>query len=186
MTYTTRNYYAIKYKPVNTKEGQRKIQLIYNNQIIPNAVAKRETFIGNNFHIDEFTSDENNKWMDSLYTRSKLHPLGPPQSFLFDFDKSDLLSENEMRLIKYVDLIHKDSAIQVVLMGHADLVGSEKRCLEVSQQRADTVKDYLIKQGIAAKRIRTIACSKSHPVWIKEDEPWKAHENRRVDILLLK
>jgi outer membrane protein OmpA-like peptidoglycan-associated protein len=186
MVHNTHNYYEIKYKPANTKEGQRKIQLIYNDQINPNAVAKRETFIGNHYHIDEFASDDNNKWLDSLCYKYKLRPLAPPQSFLFDFDKSNLMVEHVSRLLKYVDLVKKDSAIQVVLLGHSDLVGSERRCLEISQQRADTIKDCMIRQGISEKRIKTVACSKSHPVWFNEDEPWKAHENRRVDVLMLK
>jgi len=52
----------------------------------------------------------------------------------------------------------------VLLIGHADRIGSEAYNQKLSQRRADAVRAYLIDQGIEAKRIETAAKGESEPV----------------------
>jgi hypothetical protein len=66
----------------------------------------------------------------------------------------------------------------LMVVGHADVRGSEKYNLALSERRDEVVKEYLISQGIAPDRIETRAEGNKN-----EKATWLAY-NRRVDIIL--
>jgi hypothetical protein len=91
----------------------------------------------------------------------------------------------------------------LMVVGHADIRGSRRYNLKLSERRAELVKSYLVSQGIAADKIETRAEGKQHELSEKrvsnlqtEDpqkpEKWMTHRsratwlayNRRVDIIL--
>ncbi len=69
--------------------------------------------------------------------------------------------------------------------GHTDSTGSETLNKDLSQRRADAVKQLLIKNGVAASRITALGQGEAYPVASNTTEAGKA-KNRRVDIILLK
>ncbi|MGH9713094.1 MAG: OmpA family protein [Candidatus Acidiferrales bacterium] len=96
-----------------------------------------------------------------------------------------------------------DEHARLTIVGHADVRGSKKHNLELSDRRADLVKSYLVSQGVPADRIQTRAVGKSQELskeevaklqsedaqkpekWMMRHSPdtWLAY-NRRVDIIL--
>jgi OOP family OmpA-OmpF porin len=85
----------------------------------------------------------------------------------------------------------------VRIVGHADRIGSDKYNLDLSQRRAESVKDYLAQNGTGSDRVDAEGVGKSDPVTGSECEKMgparKANRklvaclqpDRRVEIELL-
>jgi len=65
--------------------------------------------------------------------------------------------------------------------GHTDSRGSEEYNLNLSQRRADAVKNLLSQRGLAANRVETVAFGESRPVATNETEAGR-QRNHRVEI----
>ncbi|MEO7989798.1 MAG: OmpA family protein [Chryseolinea sp.] len=88
-------------------------------------------------------------------------------------------------LDEVVQMMKENSKIEIQLEGHTDNVGSPKANLELSQQRVDAVKKYIVSKGIAKNRIQTKAFGGSQPLG-NEMTPEARVKNRRVEMRILK
>ncbi len=116
-------------------------------------------------------------------------PLAPikttfPASALFDFDKSVLKPDGKKALD---DLLAKIKGIDVdviVVVGHTDSKGSDAYNQKLSVRRAESVKSYLVSQGVPVARVRTEGRGESAPVASNDTEEGRA-QNRRVEVTVL-
>lgn len=65
--------------------------------------------------------------------------------------------------------LHTTPNIEIEIAGFSDRMGDEDYNMELSNQRAINVKDYLIKQGIKEQRITTLAYGESQPLYLEEN-----------------
>jgi OmpA-OmpF porin, OOP family len=84
-------------------------------------------------------------------------------SVLFDSNKSTLRPAGRDALDAFTGKIHGLDAQPVLVIGYADRMGSEAANKILSEERAETVKSYLIGKGFAADRIQTSAWGDSRP-----------------------
>jgi OmpA-OmpF porin, OOP family len=82
---------------------------------------------------------------------------------LFDSDKSALRPAGRDTLDQFVARIHGLEAQSIVAIGYADRMGSDAANQTLSQQRVDTVKDYLVGKGIASDRMQASARGETRP-----------------------
>lgn len=76
----------------------------------------------------------------------------------------------------------KDSAmVEATIEGFTDNIGEDSANLVVSQKRADKVKAYLVRQGIAASRLRVIGRGESNPIADNQTASGR-RKNRRIEI----
>lgn len=114
---------------------------------------------------------------------------------LFGFDKSIIRAEGKKQLDdEVIGKMKEYPQIELVLVtGHADRIGSDAYNLQLSQRRADAVKDYLVEQGVDPARIQTASKGESEPVVTCDDVQGKAggrskelieclKPNRRVEV----
>ena len=73
----------------------------------------------------------------------------------FEFDRSALLPEARQILSQVIAAAKQQPGLRIVLVGKADLAGSGSYNLRLSKRRAETVRDALIRAGIAAQRVDT-------------------------------
>jgi OmpA-OmpF porin, OOP family len=102
---------------------------------------------------------------------------------LFDFDKYNLRADGKARIDEALGKI-KSQAIEVemiIVTGHTDSVGSEAYNQRLSERRANTVKDYMVSQGIAAAKITTVGKGELQPVATNKTKEGR-QKNRRTDI----
>ena len=92
---------------------------------------------------------------------------------------SVMVKDIDKRKIKSL-LSQKDRSIQ--LIGHTDNVGSEAINQQLSLQRADTVKSYLVGIGYPPELIKTIGLGETQPVESNRTDEGRA-KNRRVEII---
>ncbi|MDO4694284.1 MAG: OmpA family protein [Eikenella sp.] len=109
---------------------------------------------------------------------------------LFDFDKAELKSEADAELQKIADVIRQKGKGVILITGHTDGKGSDAYNLRLSRARAESVKNWLIAQGLQ-QNYQTEGKGAANPVAPNthadgSDNPEGRAKNRRVEIVVNK
>ena len=107
------------------------------------------------------------------------------KNIYFEVSKSDLLSASFAELNKLVTMMEDNPMMEIRLEGHTDVVGDPEANLELSQDRVDACQAYLVKQGIASRRIQHIGYGDTRPI-VKKGTDEERKVNRRVEFVILK
>lgn len=83
---------------------------------------------------------------------------------LFGFDRTNLRNELVIKLDAVADMLNGARYDKIVIVGHADPIGSAKYNQGLSERRAAAVKKYLIGKGVDASRIQTAGKGESELV----------------------
>jgi outer membrane protein OmpA-like peptidoglycan-associated protein len=102
---------------------------------------------------------------------------------LFDFGKYDLKSDANIKLAKLAGIILAHPGLHLAIEGHTDNIGSDEANMKLSQQRADTVRDYLVQQGLGADTVTAVGMGKADPVADNSTNEGR-QKNRRVEIIV--
>ncbi len=102
-------------------------------------------------------------------------------SMQFNFDKATLRPENRELLSKIVGILLTSKNYGIYVYGHTDDIGSEEYNLDLSERRAQRVREYLTENGIAPEIITSKGFGKSRPIVPGTSAEARA-ENRRVEI----
>ena len=103
----------------------------------------------------------------------------------FDTARASIKSRSHSVLSQVASVMkaHPD-IVMLRILGHTDDRGEEAANLELSQQRAVSVKEYLIKQGIEAQRLSARGYGESHPIADNATESGR-QDNRRVEFHII-
>jgi outer membrane protein OmpA-like peptidoglycan-associated protein len=101
---------------------------------------------------------------------------------LFDLDSATLRAESKPVLDEVVHLLAAETAWKLTIEGHTDSSGAAAHNQALSEQRAASVKAYLVSQGVDAARLSTAGFGSSHPVADNASELGRA-QNRRVELV---
>ncbi|WP_369602931.1 OmpA family protein [Hahella sp. SMD15-11] len=107
-----------------------------------------------------------------------------PGNITFDTGRSEIRAEffDVLNSVALVLKEYKKTAIEVA--GHTDSTGSLALNQKLSEDRANSVKRYLIGQGIPASRIHAVGYGPRYPV-ASNDTPEGRAQNRRVELKLM-
>jgi len=83
---------------------------------------------------------------------------------LFGFNKAELTPAGQQKLDELAKNAQGANVEKVVLIGHADRIGSEQYNKELSEQRAQAVADYLASKGVEQSRLQVEGRGESQPV----------------------
>ena len=98
----------------------------------------------------------------------------------FDSNKAVIRPESFPRLDSVVEfMVHKPNA-RIEISGHTDSKGALKDNQELSENRAQACKEYLIKQGVAGDRIEAVGYGPEQPIATNENDAGRA-KNRRIE-----
>jgi outer membrane protein OmpA-like peptidoglycan-associated protein len=108
------------------------------------------------------------------------------KTVLFVFDKAIVQKASMGELESIINIMNTYPNLKVVLEGHTDAKGAESYNKELSKNRVNAVRDYLIMNGVDKKRIITTK-------YFGEEKPVDSNEtadgrrnNRRVDVRFIK
>lgn len=103
---------------------------------------------------------------------------------LFASSKSELLPAAQVKLNTVAEtLTQQDPESKMVVEGHTDSQGAAAYNQELSQRRAQTVRDYLVSRGIAPDRVTAAGFGSSRSVADNASPEGRAN-NRRVEIVV--
>jgi OOP family OmpA-OmpF porin len=83
---------------------------------------------------------------------------------LFQFGKAELAPSGVNKLDELASTAQGAEVDRVVIVGHADRIGSEQYNKELSERRAQAVKGYLAQKGASAQRVQAEGKGESAPV----------------------
>lgn len=107
-----------------------------------------------------------------------------PASALFDFDKSVLKPEGKRGLDNLLAKV-KGADIEIyIVVGHTDSIGTDEYNRKLSLRRADSVKTYLVSQGVPQIKIRADGRGESEPVASNKTADGRS-QNRRVEVTVV-
>jgi len=75
------------------------------------------------------------------------------ENILFEFNKSELLAQSKQTLDKVVIVMNAKKDFKIELGAHSDSKGSDSYNLKLSEQRANSAKNYIISKGIDSSRV---------------------------------
>ncbi len=102
---------------------------------------------------------------------------------LFETASSKLSEEGVRRFESIATLLTTYPQSNVDVVGHTDSRGSAKYNLKLSEERAQSVADYLIEQGVKSSRITVKGEGESNPI-ASNDTVSGRQENRRVEVTI--
>jgi len=110
---------------------------------------------------------------------------------LFDFDRSDLRGEAEATLGKVAEVVRSNPG-RVTVEGYTDSKGPDAHNQKLSEGRAASVTDWLVRKGsVEAARVTARGLGETRPVAPNtkpdgSDDPQGRQRNRRVEIAIRK
>jgi OOP family OmpA-OmpF porin len=102
----------------------------------------------------------------------------------FEFDRYVLLPDADMILKTLLTYLIDNPKIRILISGHTDDLGSDEYNLELSINRAKSVYNWLINNGIESARLKFSGFGKSQPLYNDTTEKSRAL-NRRVEVKLI-
>ena len=102
---------------------------------------------------------------------------------LFKSGSFELLPGARERLAKVSGIVLAYPTLHLQVEGHTDSVGTDEYNQNLSEHRAQAVRDYLVQQGISANTIGSRGLGKTQPI-ATNDTPEGRQENRRVELVL--
>lgn len=107
----------------------------------------------------------------------RVRALGP---VYFDYNSAALSGEAQGRLEANADYLRENAGTRVQIEGHCDERGTLEYNLALGERRAQSVRKYLVSQGLSADRLYTISYGEERPARSGNSESaWR--QNRRAE-----
>jgi peptidoglycan-associated lipoprotein len=101
----------------------------------------------------------------------------------FSSDATDLTPEAQTTLTTQSKWLQQYAQYTITIEGHADERGTREYNIALGAKRAQSVRDFLVRNGINAQRVRTVSFGKERPVAVCNDiQCWS--QNRRAQTVL--
>ncbi len=174
--------------------GEFLVSLPVNQEYAVSVSYPGYSFFSKNFNLTVAEDQE------AMHLDIPMVPLGSELPVLlanvfFDLNKTELRTESFSELNKLKDLLQKNTTLKIEIGGHTDTRGDAIENQKLSEGRANSVRNFLIQQGIVADRLVAKGFGESQPI-VSDDviaklktskEQEKAHQsNRRTEYKFLK
>lgn len=100
----------------------------------------------------------------------------------FEVNKADLKASAFPILDQVANALKAEPDIKVLINGHTDSTGKRDYNIDLSQRRAESVKNYLVSKGVSAERLTATGYGPDRPVASNDTTEGRA-QNRRVEFV---
>jgi outer membrane protein OmpA-like peptidoglycan-associated protein len=138
-------------------------------------------FTSMNFDVPAFASSQTIETAIFM-SKAQVGSKSTLKNIFFDSGKSDLRSESVNELTRLADLLTNNPRLRVQINGHTDSFGDNLTNKVLSLKRAQSVVDYLVKNGIDASRVKAVGYGEERPLVSNDDEQEGREINRRTEI----
>jgi OmpA-OmpF porin, OOP family len=168
------------------EDGAFKIVLPYDKNYSIRASADKFFAISENLNLDSLVKAGYKEIHKDLY----LVPIEVGQVFrlnnvFFDFDKYSLRPESYVELDRVVNFLKEYPNIEIEMSAHTDSRGSDEYNFTLSDNRAKSVREYILAKGIVTARIISKGYGETKPEATNDTDDGR-QLNRRVEFTILK
>jgi OOP family OmpA-OmpF porin len=146
--------------------------------------ADAEGYIQGTAIVDPKDIDANNRVIRDIALTRKGETI-VLDHLIFEQGKATINSKSYPSLEELTAMMKDNPKLVIQLEGHTDSQGNVKKNMELSQDRVDNVKKYLVSKGVDKDRIKTKAFGGTKPIINGNTEEARAR-NRRVEMRVLK
>ncbi|RJE80638.1 peptidoglycan-associated lipoprotein Pal [Paracoccus sp. JM45] len=108
---------------------------------------------------------------------------GVGNTVLFPADQTTLTPDARNVLARQAEWLTQHGNFSAIVQGHAEETGTREYNLALGARRASAVQEYLVAQGVAPDRIRTLSFGKERPAETCSEETCYAKNRRAVTIV---
>ncbi len=148
-----------------------------------------------NVQYKTFSANKNYNTIDIPSTEGMIHfdyklTIEPPKVYtldnvFFDSGKSTLKPESSKELNELSEYMQLKKTLVIEIAGHTDNVGNKDVNQKLSEDRANAVRNYLIKKGVTADRIVAKGYGDTQPIGDNTTDAGK-QKNRRTEVRMIK
>ncbi len=118
-----------------------------------------------------------------------LHPIKKGvkvtlENIFYEVDSYDLQAQSKIELDALISFLLENKDVKILIGGHTDNVGTESYNQILSENRAKSVYEFLVSQGVDANRLQYKGFGLNQPVASNDTEAGRA-KNRRTEITIL-
>ena len=168
----------------NAITGEYLVCLPANKNYAFNASRNGYLFYSENFSLINRKNPEEPFLMDIPLKPIKTGEKVVLKNIFFETGKYNLKDESRSELNKLGDFLIKNPKVKIEVSGHTDNVGDQKMNQTLSLNRAKSVYDFLITNGIAAERLTYKGFGETQPVDSNDAEKGRA-ANRRTEFKVI-
>jgi len=107
---------------------------------------------------------------------------GEPRVF-FGYDRYSLSSDARTLLKQQADWLNTYDTVSAIIEGNADERGTREYNLALAARRAESIKSYLVAQGIRPSRLTTVSYGKERPIDGRSSEAgWSRNRNGHTNV----
>jgi outer membrane protein OmpA-like peptidoglycan-associated protein len=106
-----------------------------------------------------------------------------PSGILYPFNSTEILPDGRNNLQQLANSLKEYPNSEILIVGHADSVGTDAYNLDLSQRRAQAASAYLQTLGVPAARLHAVGKGEAEPIQPNDTEAGRA-QNRRVEIAI--
>ncbi len=103
---------------------------------------------------------------------------------LFARGTTDFITGSDIELVRVVEMLKENPTLKILVKGHTDNRGNADKNLELSQQRADKVKAFIVAQGVGPLRVESEGFGGTQPI-ASNDSEYTRKLNRRVEFTVI-
>ncbi len=154
----------------------QKVLLSYRNKVI---IGEESTPT----NPEELSEDEIKTLQEKLNSIHFDEVLLITDKITFNFGSAEILPSSYPELEKIAEIL-KQKKVRVRIEGHTDDQGDAAFNQQLSEQRAEEIKNYLIGKGLDSERFETVGYGESKPIADNKKEAGRS-QNRRVEFLII-
>jgi outer membrane protein OmpA-like peptidoglycan-associated protein len=154
----------------------QKVLLSYRNKVI---IGEESTPT----NPEELSEDEIKTLQEKLNSIHFDEVLLITDKITFNFGSAEILPSSYPELDKIVEIL-KQKKVRVRIEGHTDDQGDAAFNQQLSEKRAEAIKNYLVTKGLDPERFETVGFGESKPIADNKNEVGRS-QNRRVEFLII-
>jgi len=168
----------------NRKTGEFLVCLPTNRNYALTVSKEGYLFFSENFSLAGVHSTDNPFLKDIPLKKIRAGEKVVLKNIFFETDKFNLKEESKTELSILIDFLDNNPSLKIEIGGHTDNIGTPEYNVNLSQNRAKAVNDYLAEKGIDQVRLIYKGYGELQPIDSNETEPGRGN-NRRTEFKVI-
>ncbi len=131
----------------------------------------------------EHTAKKEPKKLSAASCQKSLTDVMKHHKIHFNYNKATINKDSYKLMNQIIKIAKECPTAKIIIGGHTDSIGSYEYNKVLSQKRANSVKDYMVKKGVKSDRLQAIGYGERKPITSNMEKAGRA-KNRRIEFTI--